>query len=65
MQTGAIACLSLDQDDEDQEFIFFEGTSATDQTKSITTETTVGALTGYIRVNINDTDYWMPFYATS
>jgi len=63
--TGAIACLSLDQDDEDQEFIFFEGTSATDQTKSITTETTVGDLTGYIRVNINDTDYWMPFYATS
>jgi len=62
---GAIACLALDQDDEDQEFIFFEGTSASDQTKSITTETTVGDLTGYIRVNINDTDYWMPFYATS
>ena len=62
---AAIACLSLDQDDEDQEFIFFEGTSASDQTKSITTETTVGVLTGYIRVNINDTDYWMPFYETS
>ena len=63
--SGAIACLSLDQDDEDQEFIKFDGTTASDQTKSLTTDTSVGSLTGHIRVNINGTDYWIPFYATS
>ena len=56
---------TLDQDDTDQEFIRFDGTSASDQTKSITTDTSVGSLTGHIRVNINGTDYWIPFYATN
>jgi hypothetical protein len=63
--SGAIACLSLDQDDTDQEFIKFDGTSASDQGSSITTDTTVGDLTGHVRVNVNGTDYWMPFYATN
>ena len=63
--SGAIACLSLDQDDTDQEFIYFEGTSASDQSSSITTDTSVGSLTGHIRVNVNGTDYWIPFYATN
>ena len=63
--SGAIACLSLDQDDQDQEFIKFDGTSASDQTKSITTDTSVGDLTGHIRVNVNGTDFWIPFYATN
>ena len=63
--SGAIACLTLDQDDTDQEFIRFDGTSASDQTKSLTTDTTVGDLTGHIRVNINGTDFWIPYYATN
>ena len=63
--SGAIACLSLDQDDTDQEFIKFDGTSASDQSSSITTDTSVGSLTGHIRVNVNGTDYWIPFYATN
>ena len=63
--TAGIACLSLDQDDVDQEFIYFEGTSASDQSSSITTDTSVGSITGHIRVNINGTDYWIPFYATN
>ncbi len=63
--SGAIACLSLDQDDTDQEFIKFDGTSASDQGSSITTDTSVGSLTGHIPVNVNGTDYWIPFYATS
>ena len=41
--TGAIACLTLDQGDGDQEFIRFDGTTATDQTKSLTTDTSVGS----------------------
>ena len=63
--SGAIACLSLDQDDTDQEFIRFDGTSASDQSSSITTDTSVGSLTGHVRVNVNGTDYWIPFYATN
>jgi hypothetical protein len=63
--SGAIACLSLDQDDTDQEFIKFDGTSASDQSSSISTDTSVGSLTGHIRVNVNGTDFWMPYYATN
>ena len=63
--TAAVAVLTLDQGDADQEFIRFDGTSGSDQTKSITTDTSVGSLTGHIRVNINGTDYWIPFYATN
>ena len=63
--SGAIACLSLDQDDTDQEFIKFEGTTATDQSSSLTTDTSVGSLTGHIRVNVNGTDFWIPYYATN
>ena len=63
--SGAIACLSIDQDDTDQEFIKFDGTSASDQSSSITTDTSVGSLTGHIRVNVNGTDYWIPYYATN
>ena len=63
--TAAIACLSLDQDDTDQEFIYFEGTTAADQSSSLTTDTSVGDLTGHIRVNINGTDYWLAYYATN
>ena len=63
--SGAIACLTLDQDDEDQEFIRFDGTTASDQTASLTTDTSVGSLTGHIRVNINGTDFWIPYYATN
>ena len=63
--TGAIAVLTLDQGDADQEFIRFDGTTASNQTASLTTDTSVGDLTGHIRVNINGTDYWIPYYATN
>ena len=63
--TGAIAVLTLDQGDADQEFIRFDGSTASDQTASLTTDTTVGSLTGHIRVNINGTDFWIPYYATN
>ena len=63
--TGAIACLTLDQGDADQEFIRFDGSTASDQSASLTTDTSVGDLTGHIRVNINGTDFWIPYYATN
>jgi len=63
--SGAIACLALDQDDTDQEFIYFEGTTAADQSSSLTTDTSVGDLTGHFRINVNGTDFWVPYYATN
>mgnify|MGYP003118245518 CR=1 FL=1 len=63
--SAGTACLSLDQDDTDQEFIKFDGTSNSDQSSSITTDTSVGSLTGHIRVNVNGTDFWIPYYATN
>ena len=63
--SGAIACLALDQDDLDEPFIKFDGTTASDQSKSLSTDTSVGSLTGHIRVDINGTDYWIPYYATN
>jgi len=63
--TAGTACLSLDQDDVDQEFIKFDGTTASDQSSSLTTDTSVGSITGHIRVNINGTDFWIAYYATN
>jgi hypothetical protein len=60
---GDIACLSLDQDDIDQEFIYFEGTSTADSASSLSSSTdTGGGKQGAIRVNINGTDRWIRFY---
>ena len=63
--TGAIAVLTLDQGDADQEFIRFDGTTASDQSSSLSTDTSVGSLTGHIRINVNGTDFWIPYYATN
>ena len=63
---GGISCLNLDQDDEDEDFIYFEGTSAGDSTKSLSSSTgTTGAKQGAIRVSINGTDRWIRFYDTA
>ena len=57
--------IKLEQLDTDEPFIRFEGTTASDQTKSLSTDTSVGSLTGHIRVSINGTDFWVPYYATN
>ena len=63
--SGAISCLALDQDDADEPFIKFDGDSQSDTSGNITTATSVGSLTGYIRVDVAGTDRWIPYYATS
>jgi hypothetical protein len=63
--TGAIPCLELDQGDNDQPFIKFDGDSQSDTSGNITTDTSIGSLTGYVRVNVEGTDRWIPYYATS
>ena len=64
--TGAIAVLTLDQGDGDQEFIRFDGTSAADSSASVSSSTDTGASkVGAIRVNINGTDRWIRLYETA
>ena len=64
--SGAIACLSLDQDDQDQEFIYFDGTSASDSSASVSSSTgETASKAGAIRVNINGTDRWIRFYESA
>jgi len=60
--TGAIPALALDQADESEGFIDFLGTAAASAAGPISTWTTGGALTGFVRVEINGAAYWMPYY---
>ena len=61
--TGAIAVLTLDQGDADQEFIRFDGTTASDDSSSISSSTaTAGSKVGAIRININGTDRFIRIY---
>jgi hypothetical protein len=60
---GAIAVLSLDQGDEDQEFIDFRGATASDDSASISSSTdTAGSKVGAIRISINGTDRFIRIY---
>ncbi len=59
--SGVVPVLYLAQSDQDEPFIQFSGTSAADDSKNISTAA-IGTYTGRIRVNINNTDYWIPYY---
>jgi hypothetical protein len=61
--TAAIPVLTLDQDDIDDVFINFIGTSAADNTRSISTAA-LGTYAGKVRVEINGAVRWMAFYNT-
>jgi len=61
--SSAISCLSLDQDKVDQNFIYFDGTSAADSTRSISSSTAEdGAKGGAIMINVNGAVKWLRFY---
>lgn len=61
----SLEVLKLEQLDDNEPFIRFQGTTASDQTKSLSTDTSVGSHEGHIRVSINGTDKWIPYYATN
>lgn len=75
--TAARSVLELDQDDIDESFINYIGTSAADASRSISTMNGDGvvdgprnaaAATGWtfegmVRIEINGVEYWMPFYS--
>jgi hypothetical protein len=53
---------TIDQDDSDQPFIDYQGTSAANANNSISTWTTGNAVQGFIRIEINGSTFWMPYY---
>ena len=70
---AAIPCLELDQDNTAEQFIEFDGATAADATKSISTRgiAPVAAngpvvanwtLAGMIRISVNGADKWIPYY---
>ncbi len=52
----------FEQDDEDHAFSDYQGTSAGDNSKNISTGG-LGGYAGRIKIKINGTDYWMPYYS--
>jgi hypothetical protein len=77
---AALPVLQLDQQDQDETFIDYIGTSAADQTKSISTVNGAGAVdgpkntavaeagwtfVGMVKIDINGAAYWMPYYTTT
>jgi hypothetical protein len=58
-----VPTLRLNQADVDDSFIDFVGTTASDQTKSLSTDTSVGDLTGHIKIEINGAPFWLAYYA--
>jgi len=56
--------VKLEQLDVDEPFILFTGTSGSDSTNSVSSDTTSDASkSGAIKVSINGTDRWIRFYA--
>ena len=61
--SGAIACLSLDQDDQDQAFIHFDGTTASGSTATISTSTdTGGSKVGALKIKVGDDFRYIRIY---
>lgn len=67
--SGGIPVLELEQDDIDEQFIEFDGTTAVDNSASLsslhgTFPNHTNANDGWIRISVNGTDKWIPFFAT-
>jgi len=61
--SGAIACLSLDQDDQDQAFIHFDGTTGSGSTATISTSTdTGGSKVGALKIKVGDDFRYIRIY---
>lgn len=53
--------LTLDQNDINEAFLNFAGSSAADLTQNITTRTS-GSISGFIKIEVNGSAAWMPYY---
>ena len=60
--TEEMECMKLEQNDVSEGFIYFQATSGANTTNPITSYTSGNSIQGFVRVEINGTDRWMPFY---
>jgi hypothetical protein len=63
LTAGAMPVLELDQDDQDQPFTNYQGTSGSGVTTSVTTKTTTATIQGHVMIKVNGTEHWMPYYS--
>ena len=54
--------LSLQQDDADKAFIDFDGTTAANADNNLSTLTGGNTIQGFVKVEIEGSPYWMPYY---
>jgi hypothetical protein len=60
--TGAVECLQLEQLDVSEGFANFVATAAASVVNPISTWTTGNTIQGFLRIEVNGTDRWIPFY---
>ena len=60
--TGAVPVVKLDQADVSEEFIDFISTSAASAVNPISSWTTGNSIQGFVRVSVNGTPVWIPYY---
>ena len=58
----ALNCIKLEQLDDSEQFISFQGTSAGDVLNPLTSFTTGNSIQGFLKVTINGTVRYLPFY---
>ena len=59
---GAIPVLALDQADDSEGFVNYIGNTAASAVGPISTWTAGNTIQGFVRVEINGAQFWMPFY---
>ena len=61
-ETEGHQAVTIDQNDVDQAFIDFQGSSAASAANNITTWTTGNSIQGFTRQEVNGAVVWMPYY---
>ena len=60
--SDAVDCLSLKQNDDSENFAKLQATSAASTVNPLTSFTSGNTIQGFLRVDINGTTRWIPFY---
>jgi hypothetical protein len=61
-QDAALQAITIDQG-ASSSFLDFVGNADATTTDPVSTNTTAGALQGFLQIEVNGTKYWLPFYA--
>lgn len=59
---SVLSALNVTQNDDDEPFVDYNGTTAASAAKSLSSWTAGNTIQGFVRVAINGADFWMPYY---